>query len=516
MADWKEQSLRLWKNLEKKQKYAIIGLASLLFLVILIWSYWWGGRPDNVILFTNLEAKDAGEVVAKLKELKIPYEIQNNGSTVLVSPQNVLQTRLDLAAEGLPRGNKGFELFEQSKFGVTDFQNKVNLLQAIQGELARTIEQMDEIERARVHIVLPEDSLYKKNEKPATASIMLKIKINKELSKEQVKGIVNLVAHSVQGLKAENITVVDSYARILNEQQSDKEKEALGVATLTHLELTKKVREELEKTVQTLLDQTLGRGKAAARVSVELNFDQKITESQTFAPVVDDKGVLRSSQDVSESYTGTSNAPQGIPGTTTNIPGYVTTNPNSESEYDKKEAVRNYEVNEIKEKVVNAPGAIRRMTVAVLVDSAIPQEQRDSISRTVALAVGINTARGDSIVLEGIPFSTEISDKIRQEEETYAQEQQRLFWLKVILVLLGASAAAYFAIGYRRRLALEKEAQELAAGQVQIDLGDLAAIEAELSPQEKERQEQQDLIKQLARSKPEEVAQLVKVWIDEE
>jgi len=162
MAEWKEQSLRLWQNLSNKQKYGAIGLVSIVILAIIVWSYWFGSRPDNVVLFTELEAKDAGEVVAKLKEMKIPYEIQNEGSTVLVSSKEVYQIRLDLAAQGLPKGNKGFEIFEQSKFGVTEFQNKVNLLQAVQGELTRTIEQINEVERARVHIVMPEDSLYKK------------------------------------------------------------------------------------------------------------------------------------------------------------------------------------------------------------------------------------------------------------------------------------------------------------------------------------------------------------------
>lgn len=165
MAEWKEQSLRLWQNLSNRQKYVIIGLASLLFVIILVWSYWLSARPDNVPLFTGLDAKDAGEVVAKLKEMKVPYEIQNNGSAILVSAKDVHQIRLDLAGQGLPKGNKGFEIFEQSKFGVTEFQNKVNLLQATQGELVRTIEQMEEVERARVHIVMPEDSLYKKRRK---------------------------------------------------------------------------------------------------------------------------------------------------------------------------------------------------------------------------------------------------------------------------------------------------------------------------------------------------------------
>jgi len=162
MADWKEQSLRLWQKLGKKERYMILSSAILIVAVVLAWSFWWGGRPDLVPLFTDLEAKDAGEIIAKLKEMKVTNEISANGTAIMVQSKDVYRVRLDLAAQGLPRGNKGFEIFEQSKFGATEFQNKVNLVQALQGELARTIEQMPEVEKTRVHIVLSEDSLYKK------------------------------------------------------------------------------------------------------------------------------------------------------------------------------------------------------------------------------------------------------------------------------------------------------------------------------------------------------------------
>ena len=245
MADWKEQSLHLWQRLGKKERYMILSSAILIVAVVLAWSFWWGGRPDLVPLFTDLEAKDAGEIIAKLKEMKVTNEISANGTAIMVQSKDVYRIRLDLASQGLPRGNKGFEIFEQSKFGATEFQNKVNLVQALQGELARTIEQMPEVEKTRVHIVLSEDSLYKKNEKPATASIMLKLRPSAQLSREQIKGVVNLVAHSIQGLKPENVTVVDQMAHILNDQN-----DATGLAgagTLSQIEMSKKVQEDLQK-----------------------------------------------------------------------------------------------------------------------------------------------------------------------------------------------------------------------------------------------------------------------------
>ncbi|BBB93189.1 MAG TPA: flagellar basal-body MS-ring/collar protein FliF [Methylomusa anaerophila] len=512
MAEWKEQSLRLWQNLSKKQRYFIIGSAVFIFLAILVWSYWWGGRPDNVPLFTNLDAKDAGEVAAKLKEMKIPYEIGNNGSAILVSSKDVHKVRLELARQGLPRGNKGFELFDQNKFGATEFQNKVNLLQAIQGELTRTIEQMDEVEKARVHIVMPEDSLYKKNEKPATASIMLKLRPSAQLTHDQIKGIVNLVAHSVQGLKPENITVVDNYARVLNDQGDSPQ--SAGPQTLTQFDLTKKIQDELQKNVQSLLDQTIGVGRSAARVNVELNFDQRTFDKQTFEPVVDDKGIIRSSQELAENYNGTTPNPVGgVPGTTTNIPGYVTSN-NTQSNYEKKEVTRNYEINETKEKVVSAPGTIKRLTVAVLVDTAVPRPQQDSIARTVASAIGINASRGDTIAVESIPFGNDVLDKQRKDEEELAKQQQQAFLLKAGLVVLAILVALYLLRLYVQRR--QKEEAKAAAFESQT-LDELAAAEDEaFISQSEERDETRRSIEKLAKSRPEEVAQLLKAWLAEE
>jgi flagellar M-ring protein FliF len=511
MADLKEQSLRLWQNLGRKERYMILGSAILIFAIILAWSFWWGGRPDLVPLFTEMEAKDAGEVSAKLKEMKVPYEIGGNGNAILVPAKDVYRIRLDLASQGLPRGNKGFEIFEQSKFGATEFQNKVNLVQALQGELARTIEQLSEVEKARVHIVLSEDSLYKKNEKPATASIMLKLRNGTQLSKEQVKGIVNLAAHSIQGLKPENITVVDQLAHVLNE-----ENDANGVAgantTMTQIEMTKKVQDDLQKNLQSLLEQVLGPNKAAARVNVELSFDQHTVDRQVFEPVVDDKGIIRSSQDINETFKGSSpNAPGGVPGTTSNVPGYVTANA-SQSDYEKKEVTRNYEINETKEKVIATPGSIKRLTVAVLVDASINKAQQDSILRTVTSAIGVNAARGDTVSVESITFSTEAADKQRQEELDYENQQKQALWLKIAIAVLAVLGILYVL----RMRNLRREQSEEIGDETAATLDSLPIGEPEMTAQEIQLAEQRKELEKIARTKPEDVAQLIKVWLSEE
>lgn len=482
-----------------------------------------------VPLFTNMETKDAGEVAAKLKESKIAYEIQENklGTTILVPSADVHEARLSLSVEGLPRGAKGFEIFDDSKLGVTEFQNKVNYLQALQGELTRTIEQIDAVQKARVHIVLPEDSLYKKNEKPATASIMVMLKPNAQLSKKEIKGIVNLAAHSVQGLAPENITIVDETGRILNDPDEDEEK-SVSNQTLTQLDMTKKVQDNLQKNVQSLLDQSLGEGKAFVRVSVELDFDTKQTDRQIFTPVVDDAGIIRSQQETSETYSGTSTAPGGPAGVQSNVPGYVAENGNSNADYERKEATRNYEINEEKQKVVASPGSIRRLTVAVLVDDSITAAQQDSILRSVSSAAGINTDRGDTISVEPLPFSTELADRRAAAEQAERDRQDRIFYAQVAAVLLIlALIAGYFymkrrkrlqqeaAIAEEKRLAEEAEQRRIAEERAALlEAGELA--EEELTEEEQRQLTEKQQIMQLIDAKPAEVAMLIKTWLAED
>ncbi|MCR5559402.1 flagellar basal-body MS-ring/collar protein FliF [Schwartzia sp. (in: firmicutes)] len=541
MAEWKERYLQLWNKTTKQQRYIMLGAVVLLFALILGSSYFYGSKPDLVPLFTNMEAKDAGEVAAKLKESKIQYEVQETkqGVTILVPSKDVHGARLDLATQGLPRGNKGFEIFDDSKLGVTEFQNKVNYLQALQGELTRTIEQIAAVDKARVHIVLPEDSLYKKNEKPATASIMLKLRPDKKLSKKEIKGIVNLTAHSIQSLTPENITIVDDTGKILNDPDEDEEKNVSN-QTISQLEMTRKVKERMQKDVQSLLDQALGEGRAFVRVNVELDFDQRQTDRQIFTPVVDESGIIRSQQDMSESYNGTSNNPGGPAGVQSNVPGYVAQAETANAQYEKKESTKNYEINEEKSKIIASPGSIRRVNIAVLVNDDITRAQQDSILRSVSSAVGINAERGDTVSVEPLPFSTELADRRAAEEAAERARQDRNFYMTVAGVVLLLALIVGAILLRRRRLRLEREAYEeeqrllaiaeqerleeerrmeqeraelIAAGQVPEGLID---EEPQLTEEELRTLSEREAIEKLINEKPAEVAMLVKTWLSED
>ena len=502
MGEWKERGLAMWERFDKRQRYIMLGSALAILVLIFGVSFWYGGKPDMVPLFTDMETKDAGEVANQLREANISYEVQENksGTTILVPTTNVHEARLNLATQGLPRGNKGFEIFDDSKLGVTEFQNRVNYLQALQGELTRTIEQLEAVEKARVHIVLPEDSLYKKEEKPATASIMLRLKPHAELTKKEVKGIVNLAAHSVKGLTPENITIVDDTGKIMNDPD-DQDENSIGVKTLTQLDMTRKVQDNIEKKVQSLLDQTLGDGRAFARVSVELDFDDRLTDRQTFTPVVDDAGIIRSQQDISESYVGSSTNPGGPAGVQSNVPGYIAQESNANAEYEKQESTKNYEINE-----------------------DVTQPQQESILRTVSSAAGINPQRGDTISVEPLPFSTEAAERRAAEEQAEKDREDRIFYTQVGLALLVIALIVGGVLMYRRKKRLEREAAEEAQRAEEERLAEerAAAIaageveEEELSEEEQQQLNQKAALLGLIETKPEEVALLVKTWLSEE
>lgn len=530
MGDFKDKYLQLWEKLSQKQKYGILGGVAALIIVIVAASVLYGSKPDMVPLFTNMETKDAGEVAAKLRELKVDYEITEDkaGTSIVVPASSVHEARLQLATEGLPRGYKGFEIFDDSKLGVTEFQNKVNYLQALQGELTRTIEQIAAVEKARVHIVMPEDSLYKKNEKPATASIMLRLRPDVQLSKKEIKGIVNLTAHSVQGLSPENITIVNETGKILNDPDEEENNEnGVSQKTMTQIEMTRKVQQQIQDDVQALLDNALGEGHSFVRVNVELDFDQRQTDRQTFTPVVDESGIIRSEQTTNESYQGTSTTPGGPAGTESNIPGYVGEEGNAEAAYSKKETTKNYEISEEKQHTIASPGSIRRVSVAVLVNDDMTPEQQDGIRRAVSSAVGIIEDRGDSVSVEALPFSTELADRRAAEEQAEKDREFRNFLLILAVILVIAGAIGYYFYDKRRKeieakeAAEEAERQRLLAIQREEEARQAAAAageipEEELTEEEKERLSERQAIEELIRNKPADVAVLIKTWLSED
>jgi flagellar M-ring protein FliF len=400
--------------------------------------------PDYGVLFANLAPEDASAVVTKLKDAKIPYQLSNGGTTISVPQESVYEERVLLAGDGVVKGGgSGYELFDKMNFGMTDFQEKIAKQRATEGELQRTIAGLTAVESARVHIASPEASLYSSVQQPTTASVAIKTKPGMSLGPTEVRGITQLVANSVEGLKPDNVTIVNQDGNVLVPSASDQNDPALaaqaGALKLTQEQLLAKQRYEtnLQQNIQGLLDTVIGPHRSAVRVATDMNFDANETESKTYAP----QGTILSQQNEKEAYTGTQPkgaGAGGVPATTSNsVPTYQSSTGGAAGNYKKSKSTINYDVTEQNAKHVDAPGKLTRESIAVLVNvpAAVPAAAAAAtgtataaagaakaavpavapyvltpddivkIKNVVAAASGLDPTRGDQISVESIPFA---------------------------------------------------------------------------------------------------------------
>ncbi|MBI4379037.1 MAG: flagellar M-ring protein FliF [Nitrospinae bacterium] len=411
------------------------------FILLIFWSQ----KQEFQLLYSNLSSEDASAIIAKLKEKRISYEISADGSLIMVPVKDVYDLRLQLAGEGLPQGSGvGFEIFDKTAFGMTEFVQKLNYQRALQGELARTIRQFEEVEQSRVHIVMPEKVLFKEDQKRSTASVILKLRGGKRLKENQVQGIVHLVASAVEGLNPADITVVDIHGNILS---GGRDTSLLAKLTTSQMEYQQNLEKGLESRVQTMLENVLGNNKAIVRVSTDMDFSQVEKMEENYDP---DSQVARSEQRTEESSLG-AGILGGIPGVQSNIPGAppavqpAGTPPKSQ----KTSEIINYEINKIVRKVIEPVGKVKRLSIAVMVDGSYEEskgaggeEERKYIPRKpeemkkyediVKTAVGFNQERGDRVEVTNVPFE---AIDIMQERREMKAEASRQFYLSLIKYL---------------------------------------------------------------------------------
>jgi len=506
--------MALWGGISKRQRILIIAAAAAV-MISLILLVLWASKPQYAPLFSRLDPQDAGAIVEKLDEMKIPYQLQDNGSTIVVPSSVVHKTRLELANSGFPKnGVVGFELFDQTKFGSTEFEQKISYIRALNGELSRTIIQVGGVESARVQIVVPESKLYVDEQQDATASVLLKLKPATKLEPEQVRGIVHLVASSVEGLKPENVTVVDTSGEILSTDIEDEKNP--NKLTGNQLEVQKNFEKETEKSIQTMLEKILGPGKAVTRVTAELDFDHREIQSETYTPVIDGEGIIRSRQQSNESYEGSGSGPQGVPGTTSNIPQYQAATQGGNSQYNRKEVTENYEINKTAEHRTVASGSVKKLSVAVVVDAKLSAVQRNSLQQAIATAVGLDFDRGDKVTVETFSFDRSIADAMEKQmnEEEKREKQKMLIWAAIgLLALLIAGYSLQKVVQQHRR---RREELELDLPQIQdvVSIKDLEKLE--LSPEEQAKAQLREELEKLAKNNPADVAALLKAWLSEE
>ena len=520
----KTQAAELWQKMTGIQKTIMICSAVLLFGVLAVMARG-ATRPDFGALLTLKDDQEAGLIIQKLTEKKIEYQLLDNGTsggaTIMIPTKDIAQTRLELASQGFPTGGVvGFESFDTTQFGETDTDRRARYLRALQGELTRTIEGMAEVDKARVHIVIPEPSLFMEEQKNATAAIMLKFKPYKSLNEEQARGMVKLVTNSVEALKSENVTIVDTTGNILSEDVSNNDQTMEKKLTVSQVDLQKQIQKEIQNSAQTMLERVVGIGKAVVRVQLALDFDKIQTKKQEYG-----NKVPRSIQVNEETSKSTDSNQGGVPGTTSNIPGYPTQNQQSgSSESSKSEKIVNNEIDTYEEMRDVAPGSIKRLSVAVVVDKDITPKVKKDIEDVIKGAVGFETDRGDQISVAGMPFNTEYQDEMNREIANAQKQQQMLIFGGLAALALLLIGGVVTSIIIKRRKARELERQ--LAKQLESELANNFAVKqgkgigvfveqmSEYEETEAERIKNQ--VEKIAKDHPDDIAQLLKTWLAEE
>ena len=516
----KHQAVEFWQSRNRVQKIKIIVSAVVVVSLISAMLYLLT-RPKYVPLYSNLDIKDAGEIIKKLDENNIRYSLEDQGKTILVDPEQKYKTRLMLAQEGLPKGGSmGFdEIFSKSRLGTTELERRIQYNQALQGELTRAIEMMESVEQARIYIVQQEESLFIEpdSKHEPSAAVFLQLKSGQEMTQEEVMGIINLITYSVKNMKPENVTVVDQYGRTLSNISLSQDEDA-PEAIKNQLTIQNNFQNQLQSNVQSLLEQIFGPGNVAVRVSAQLNFDKKTVESRLFTPVNEEtgEGIVRSIQELKEHFRGTGAVSGGEPGTASNIPGYVQAE-TGDSEHQRTEVTRNFEINETHEILNPAPGAVDKLTVSVVVNRELNDSERNSIALMVGNAIGYNPER-DQISVEGMEFQNDMAKLFADEVARQRSEQQRMKYFRIAAVALTALLAFIVirVVTNRRKAKLEEEklAQEMLAMQ------QAAASSADANAEEEALEfKDSDIYKKLekyARRNPEDVAKVIKTWLRED
>jgi len=400
-----------------RQKLMIL-IAAVAVAGSLVFGVRWNRERDLRPLFTNLAAEDAGALMEKLRAGNVEYRVGDDG-TILVPSARVAELRLEMAAAGLPRtGRIGFELFDKTNLGTTEFAEQVNFRRALEGELERSILSLAEVERARVHVTFSKDSVFVESRQPAKASVMVKIKPGERLSTPNVLAIQHLTASAVEGLQPEFVSVLDMMGNLLSRPHRDADSEAGASSAM--LEYRQVMERDYLAKIRATLDPLLGPDKYRAGVSIECDLASGEQSEETFDP---NRSVMVSSQRT-EDVSSTAVA-GGVPGTASSLPRPVPRAGAGGGGVSRKTESTAYQTSRLVRRVKLPQGAVKRLSVSVLMDQAVrwegsgakarrfldppPAEKLKVVRDVVAGSVGLQTERGDQILVETLPFESTLA-----------------------------------------------------------------------------------------------------------
>ena len=425
----------IWSQLGAAQRMTVAAATFVLIAGLAALSFW-SSRADYALLYGGISDAEASKIVAALEDAKVPYKA--GGGSIMVPQDKVYAMRMQLASKGIPQGEGvGFEIFDKPNFGISDFVQRANYTRAMQGELARTIGQIDEVASARVMIVLPENRLLLDKDKYATASVFVRVRGNSQLQPQSINSIRFLVANSVEGLKPNHVTVVDNLGNVLSENTDDN---SITGLTGTQLAARRNLEQYLAKKGQDVLEKVLGPGQAVVRVSAEINYDTLSRTEEKFDP--DGQVVRTQTKNDENNDTSTSSGPSSPVGisanTSTATNSAVAGGPVNNSINHKSVTSVEYEIGKVTSSTVQNAGGIKRLTAAVTVAAQMQgtgadrkvvsrsKEDIDKLKRIIANAVGVDNSRGDAIELEELPFNDQFATDLTKELEV--QQKHEMWW----------------------------------------------------------------------------------------
>jgi flagellar M-ring protein FliF len=485
----------------------------------------WASAPSYSALFSNLSSKDASAIVESLQESGTPYELANGGSTIMVPQDQVYDLRLQLSGEGLPgESDTGYALLDQQGITTSDFMQQVNYQRALEGELSSTIKSIDGVEAATVHLVVPQKDVFSDDQDKTTASVLVQSAANKPLSGQQVQAIVHLVASSVEGLDPTQVTVAGADGKILS--AGGGAAVATGGDSGADSE-TVSFQNRMNQSLQNMLDSVVGPGHAVVTTTAELDFDQTETTTKTYSS---DPSVAALSESISrEAYNGAGEGTGGVLGPD-NIQVPNGTSSSGTGQYENSNTVRNNAVNEINETRRGAPGAVKQLNVAVLLDATTAGTVDSAqVQQLVSVAAGIDPTRGDSVAVAAMPFDTSAAENAQKalaesaKAETAAKQESLIKTAGLALVVLILLFLAWRASrrAKKRKALSPSELAHLEAMQAALEQQRLAELNASIpgpaieapSREDENREERQREIEQMVEDQPEEMAALLRGWL---
>lgn len=527
------QNINALSQQQKLAAAAALAIAIALVVGVLLWNR----APDYAVLFSNLEERDGGQIINALQQQNVPYRMSPDGRAILVPQSQVHDVRLRLAAEGLPKGGLvGFELMDTQKLGVSQFNEQVNYQRALEGELSRTVQSIASVMSARVHLAMPKQTAFLRDDQKPTASVMVQLRPGRVLDASQIAGIVHLVSSSVPRMPESGVSIVNQNGELLTTQSDPLRRAGLDP---TQLEYVRELEATFIRRIETILEPLVGKGNFRAQVTADVDFNQVEQTAESFKPNPSPDQAIRSQQTTEQ--LSREPGPEGVPGALTNQPPVPATAPITAPAVppgpavngqlpatSNRSALLNYELDRTIQHTKQALGQIKRLSVAVVVNhrsttlpngnpQVVPPTDEDitRITNLVREAMGYNPVRGDTLNVATSPFATTVTTEpelpLWKDPEIIDLGKEGLKYLLVIAVLL----FAYFGIVRPLlRAVAPKTAEEREEAGIEREEGE-EDVEVRLSAaaQGDSYEARLERARQLARSDPKMVATLVKEWM---